>query len=307
MKKYVLLPVFCLLAAGALLLPGAALAADEPQSCAKCHEDEVAGFKGSHHVRAWSSKEDQAKNSCSTCHGDGAEHIKAEGKAPMPIPMKGKNIDAAKANDSCLKCHNQTGNLAFWGAGKHGKNDLTCASCHSMHGKGTVKPGPDVCFTCHKDVKHDSMKLSHHPIIEGKVSCSDCHNPHGTLNHGMLRAESTNQLCYKCHTDKRGPYVWEHPPVEENCLSCHVSHGSRNQKLLVEKTPNLCQNCHEWSRHPSTAYQGNGGFENVKTSTFKSQLAARSCQNCHPKIHGSFAPHNPASGRGYNGGKYFVR
>ncbi|MCM2322657.1 MAG: DmsE family decaheme c-type cytochrome [Oligoflexia bacterium] len=296
-----------LLALGASSEGGTAHAAVEAQRCATCHEDEVESFQKSHHRKAWSMKDAVAANSCASCHGDPMEHLKSEGDVPMPLKLTGKGVDVAKASESCLKCHSTESSLSFWGAGKHGKNDVSCMSCHTLHGKAAVKPKAEACFTCHKDVKHDAQKLSHHPILEGKVSCSDCHNPHGTLNHGMLKAESVNQLCTKCHTDKRGPFLWEHAPVEENCMSCHDSHGSRNQKLLVEKTPNLCQTCHEVS-HAKSPVGAAGGFHNVAgtpVNQFKDKLVARSCLNCHSKIHGSFAPHSGlATG---NSGKYFLR
>ena len=72
----------------------------------------------------------------------------------------------------------------------------------------------------------------------------------------MVRHETVNQQCYSCHAEKRGPYVFSHPPVDENCLSCHNPHGSSHTFLLNEKVPNLCQDCHDWSRHPGSFYGG---------------------------------------------------
>jgi DmsE family decaheme c-type cytochrome len=118
----------------------------------------------------------------------------------------------------------------------------------------------------------------------------------------MIRAENINQLCYKCHADKRGPYLWEHPPVEENCLTCHVSHGSKTAKLMTEKVPNLCQDCHDASRHPGTVYDAKTGFTGSAPSN---RFFARSCLNCHSSIHGGYAPTNPDNG--YNSGQDFVR
>ena len=99
-------------------------------------------------------------------------------------------------------------------------------------------------------------KQSHHPIKEGKVACADCHNPHGELNDKMLKAGSINDLCYKCHAEKRGPYMNEHPPVEENCDNCHNPHGSNHERLLTQRVPSLCEQCH-----------GNGGSMGGKPFT----------------------------------------
>ena len=279
----------------------------EPETCAKCHEDTVANYEKSHHKEAWANKPEFAKKACTSCHGDAEKHVESEGGTPITNVFRGKDLDATKLNASCLKCHSKSEKLAFWNAGKHGKNGVTCASCHSPHSadsKKPLKPSVDKCFTCHKDVQHDVQKLSHHPIIEGKVSCADCHNPHGTLNHGMLQTETTNQLCYRCHTDKRGPMLWEHPVVDENCLSCHSLHGSRNAKLLIEKVPNLCMTCHDFSRHPGTPYDAKGGF-GATAANLKPHMIGRGCVNCHAKIHGSFGPANPANG--YSSSKFFVR
>ena len=118
----------------------------------------------------------------------------------------------------------------------------------------------DICGNCHQPIRAATFKPSHHPIIEGKVKCSDCHNPHGAITPAMLKAD-VNDQCYSCHADKRGPYVFTHPPVEENCVTCHNPHGSVHAKLLNETAPNLCQDCHDWSRHPGTIYGGAGGFK----------------------------------------------
>jgi predicted CXXCH cytochrome family protein len=79
----------------------------------------------------------------------------------------------------------------------------------------------------------------------------------------------------------------EHPPVEENCLTCHTPHGSVHAKLLNERAPNLCQDCHDWSRHPGTYYSGNQGWSAATPNT---RLVARACLNCHTNIHGNNAP-----------------
>ena len=74
--------------------------------------------------------------------------------------------------------------------------------------------------------------------------------------------------------------------MEENCLTCHNSHGSNHARLLAEKAPNVCQDCHDASRHPGTVYDGTGGWAGSKNT----RLIARGCNNCHYHIHGSNAP-----------------
>jgi len=158
-------------------------------------------------------------------------------------------------------------------------------------------------------VRSATLKPSHHPIIENKIKCSDCHNPHGALTPVMLRAETVNQQCYSCHAEKRGPFMFAHPSVEENCLSCHNPHGSVYANLLNEKPPNLCQDCHDVPRHPGTIYGGAAGFTCTQAATqdpknsacfgkapgtfntaVNTRFIARACLNCHSQIHGSNAP-----------------
>ena len=167
-----------------------------------------------------------------------------------------KNVPAAQKDAVCQTCHAGNRHLVFWESGKHAKYEVSCVSCHNLHGKpGTVAVAPfttsfrpneaDLCGTCHQQVRSATLKPSHHPIIENKIKCSDCHNPHGALTPVMLKAETVNQQCYSCHADKRGPYLFAHPVVEANCLTCHNPHGSVYARLLNEKVPNLCQDCHD--------------------------------------------------------------
>jgi DmsE family decaheme c-type cytochrome len=212
---------------------------------------------------------------------------------------KGGGMLAAEKSTVCLSCHGGDRQLAFWDAGKHKKNDVSCADCHTIHSKKSDpstapylttqrKLQYDVCGSCHKSIRAQLNKNSHHPILEGKVACADCHNPHGALSHAMVKNESITQLCTSCHADKRGPFVWAHMPVEENCLTCHNSHGSNVPKLLTVKAPQLCQDCHG-SAHGQIAYGSSFGIGGVNQDR-ATRFDARACVNCHQMIHGSNAP-----------------
>jgi DmsE family decaheme c-type cytochrome len=111
------------------------------------------------------------------------------------------------------------------------------------------------------------------------MTCTDCHNPHGTVTPALLIENSVNENCYKCHADKRGPFLWEHPPVLENCLSCHDAHGSVHDNMLTVKEPRLCQQCHIDIRHPTEPFSATSRF-----------VFNRSCTNCHSQVHGSNHP-----------------
>ena len=270
-------------------------------SCLGCHEEIGAAYLKSFHAKAFAAVGGQG---CEACHGPGAVHAGNPSRESIGTFGKDAPRGAREQSEACLGCHASFSELALWDQGSHGKRDVTCADCHSVHGGFSPQAAaPDVCYGCHLDVKIDAGKQSRHPIREGKVGCGDCHNPHGTLAKHLVRNDTVNQLCYGCHGDKRGPYMWEHPPVEEHCTTCHTPHGSRHKKLLVQKVPNLCQSCHDWSRHPGTPYDGATSFAGRSPSN---RFFGRSCINCHVNIHGSMAPNDP-TGSGHSNGQAFLR
>ena len=147
-----------------------------------------------------------------------------------------------------------------------------------------------------------SLKMSHHPIQEGKVVCSDCHNPHGSVGPKLLKEVTVNQTCYNCHAEKRGPMLYEHQPVREDCMTCHTPHGSNNQRLLRERPPYLCLDCHGGT-DTSTGHNSNlfgtnfqPGGSNFAAGSGVMQMLNRGCVNCHSQIHGSNSP----GGRAFN-------
>ena len=296
--------------------------------CANCHQAQWNSIDLSPH----GAKGDADGSMCQSCHGNAAEHLKDPMKAKPTGNAFAKDGTADQRTSVCSTCHSSNRNLAFWASGKHQLNDVTCANCHSIHGKA-LAPSPtiskfvttflpnqaDICATCHQPIRAATLKPSHHPIVEGKVKCSDCHNPHGSITPAMLKQPTINDQCYSCHADKRGPHVFNHPPVEENCATCHNPHGSVHAKLLNESAPNLCQDCHDWSRHPGTIYGAAGAYncqpgDNTVSGgvavcppsrtgqpnpSVNNRLVARACLNCHSAIHGSNAPGNR--------GKFFTR
>lgn len=178
----------------------------------------------------------------------------------------------------------------MWQGSPHANRDLSCNTCHSVHNPKSEKYQlktakiEQTCDTCHLQIKAQIQKTSHHPIREGLMTCTDCHNPHGTETPKMLAAHSVNEQCYTCHTEKRGPFLWEHPPVKENCLTCHNPHGSNHPKLMVAKRPFICQSCHLDTRHPGTLYDGS------PNALASNRDFSRSCSNCHLTVHGSNHP-----------------
>ena len=265
------------------------------ETCLTCHEDRKNGYHGSPHARALDPRSPAAAAGCESCHGPGKAHVEGDGdktKIKQLGSMKPKDV-----NDTCLTCHNR-GEHAAWEGSAHDARNLSCTTCHGVHEykseKSQLKTATQIetCATCHKDKASKLNRTGHMPLREGKMECSSCHSPHGSVsNVRMLRVgDSINESCTSCHTEKRGPYLYEHAPTNESCATCHDPHGTNNDRMLVAKMPMLCQRCHVHSRHPATIYDGNV----TKTSN---RLFGRSCMNCHQQIHGS---NHPA-------GNFFVR
>lgn len=259
------------------------------ESCKACHEDATASYARSIHGNKAVPGSSANRGGCESCHGAAAAHVEKSGaKVPGMVSFGSRQASAKEKNAPCLACHEGTKTMAFWKIGKH--KSVSCDNCHTVHqsGKKNLKAGePELCYSCHKDIRAQVNKRSHHPIKEGKVSCSDCHDSHGAFGKKMIKADTNNELCYKCHSEKRGPYMFEHLPVEENCMNCHTPHGSNHAKLLNRKTPQLCQSCHDWTRHPGNHYTALDTFASRNQSK---QFTARDCMNCHSTIHGSNGP-----------------
>jgi DmsE family decaheme c-type cytochrome len=206
---------------------------------------------------------------------------------------KGTRTSVAERNQVCLTCHTK-GNRVFWEGGAHEAADIACTNCHTVMKDVTAKSQltratvMDTCGTCHLRQRAQQMRNSHMPLREGKMTCTSCHDPHGTVTPALLKENSLNETCYTCHAEKRGPFLWEHPPVLESCANCHDPHGSNHEKMLKLAKPRLCQQCHNEQRiHPTTPY---GRGTETLTGASPKFVFGRSCMNCHPTVHGSNHP-----------------
>ena len=258
------------------------------ETCKECHAQQYETYAKSVHSNA-SVKGPGAQDACETCHGPGAKHVEKGGGRGVSIFAFNKNTPPEERSAKCLTCHDETRQLTNWKMSKHSAEDIACNDCHSphnQHDKFLKDKQPTLCFECHKDIRSQTSRQSHHPIREGLIKCTDCHDPHGTFSDNQIKADTINELCFKCHTEKRGPFMFEHPPVVENCLNCHTPHGSNHSRLLVRNPPQLCQSCHDASRHPGTPYTAASLFHGVSPSN---KMYGQACLNCHSNIHGSNA------------------
>jgi DmsE family decaheme c-type cytochrome len=283
--------------------PRGPVAAGGEQVCLKCHgsDQKVTAILQSPMGRKGDPHTPLGQLGCQSCHGESADHVGL--KRPFPdVVFKGPNTSPITVrNQVCLSCH-QAGLRINWQGSRHANNEVACTDCHTAHvRKDPVlerRTQPPVCYTCHSEQRADALKYSHHPIDEAKVTCSDCHNPHGGPGRKLLKEVTVNETCYNCHADKRGPLLWEHMPVRENCVTCHTPHGSNQPALLVQRPPYLCQQCHGNGGHQNNPMSGanlpgpNGAKTFNGTSTVITNYRAflRGCVNCHSEIHGSNSP-----------------
>jgi DmsE family decaheme c-type cytochrome len=269
-------------------------------TCVICHSDQGQHFQNTVMGKAFARpKNDKEKLGCESCHGPGKNHVESGGgKETIPIRFaKDSQNTVDEKNGACLSCH-ERGNRLFWQGSPHETRNVACVDCHTGHEPqraklssdarfnsplndvhGTKQQQPELCLQCHQMRRAQLQRSSHMPYREGKVTCSSCHNPHGSPNPKQLIQPTTTENCLSCHTERRGPFLWEHPPVMENCANCHEPHGTNNPQLLKVRMPRVCDSCHVTSRHPTTP-----------TILNSVRDFNRGCTNCHSKIHGSNHP-----------------
>ena len=275
--------------------------------CQACHEDQFKAFSHTSHaglakIGSWKDK----VTGCESCHGPGKAH--AEEGDPTKI-ISFKNKGSKEISETCLTCHAGREEHNNFRRGEHWRNDIGCADCHASHFINTdknvsksitfptqanaQKPGfstlhllklsePQLCISCHAEVKPDFNKPFHHKVLEGMMKCSDCHNPHGGFELKQTRpATGGDAACLKCHADKQGPFTYEHAPLKtEGCSACHTPHGSSNPRLLKFSSVNqLCLTCH--------SVDHGVGADEPAGPTHNQNAQYASCTNCHIKIHGS--------------------
>lgn len=260
-------------------------------SCADCHKAEAAAFPTTAmgHLFLKLPRDSAERLGCESCHGPSKQHVESggeerggmlvfAGKHPSPL---------AERNANCLSCHQKTARM-LWQGSTHESRSMACTDCHALMHAGSERSNLrkqtviETCGRCHAQKKAQMTRSSHMPVGENKMECTSCHNPHGSANDKLLLASSVNATCYACHSDKRGPFLWEHAPVVENCASCHDPHGSNKEKLLKVSRPRLCQQCHPTAHGGTLAKPGDAAAVRF--------VYNRQCSNCHVNIHGSNHP-----------------
>lgn len=203
-----------------------------------------------------------------------------------------KPVGVAGADKTCLSCHDINTDRIARKSGFHANSaQVNCLTCHSIHASEPraphllARPQLALCETCHAtQVASFRNKPYAHRIGRGGMECSSCHEPHGRpfKPENLRRTAAGEAPCLKCHSDKRGPYVFNHGAVAlGDCVTCHEPHGSVNARFLKRSNVmQVCLECHS----PITANTLGSqppSFHNL------TQARYQNCTTCHVAIHGS--------------------
>lgn len=287
--------------AAAALLFGAAGTAATPRTfgpefagsstCQTCHEDIFnALLKSPHSAVETGKKKDWKEHACESCHGGGAKHAESVSATDITRP----------SDKTCLSCHLNQPTQAGRIQSTHAKNAVSCSGCHKVHESGGAalvarKPAAvnAQCEGCHITVKAQFDKPFRHKVPENAMTCVDCHNPHGTARTAMAKSFAANEPgCIGCHSDKRGPFTFEHGPVRfDGCATCHEPHGSTNPRMLARaEVRQVCLECHANLPGQKAATPVMGvvppAFHDLRSPRYQN------CTVCHQKVHGSFVDRN---------------
>jgi DmsE family decaheme c-type cytochrome len=240
------------------------------KQCYDCH----ASF-GEHFVAS------DAHSDCESCHGPAQLHAYTAKASDIRYP----------SSEDCAGCH-QIGSrtLLGWTTSPHARASVMCSDCHNTHNRelrnlrkasdigATVLPHAgattQMCVSCHPEVRAQIDLPSHHPIGEGMVQCTDCHGAHESRKQTL---GALTRRCTTCHQEVAGPWIYEHPPVNEDCGYCHAPHGASADFLLETSQPAACISCHTLP---------------IAGAIHQPFAFTTACTDCHNAVHGSYAdPH----------------
>ncbi len=275
------------------------------EACGDCHGKQVAKFSASKHAVYLRKVVAEKGEVCEYCHGPASEHVDERANVKILHFPQRSAYTVKRTTELCVSCHTAVLDKPHWQGNTHAMADVSCVDCHSFHQDDTqpyLLRKPDIkvtnnvafrydekhpttnqaingaCLNCHREQQSQLRMRSHHPLFEDRVNCADCHEPHKSTD-PMLLAENRDlsETCLKCHTNKRGPFVFEHEPARvgglgDSCLTCHRPHGSPNPKLTVAFGRGLCIQCH-------TDINQDAAHLNRPGSCWRS--------GCHSDIHGS--------------------
>ena len=209
---------------------------------------------------------------CEKCHGPGSEHALHPTSSNIVNTARQNYIPA---NDVCLQCHSQgrpldnpiAGKYYDWPVGYDVTKKLSDFWKLEEHKLGETSFTHFGDGTAHKNRMQGNDYVTSQMYVHG-VTCSTCHDAHGTTNNASLRKPVT-VLCLDCHgpNSPNGPHssMLEHTHHQpgsagNECISCHMpkiaqtigdvnvrSHTFRFVSPALSESlhiPNACTVCH---------------------------------------------------------------
>lgn len=221
------------------------------KECEQCHDTLYRDFATADHAKLIAEGANGLNAGCESCHGPCSQHSDSGGEIKPPYSFTSGRPEAT--------------------------------SFGSRTAVNTPRSRETVCFQCHSDVRGQFNLPSHHPVPEGRLTCTECHPPHKGPAHrgGGTALISENESCIRCHSAQHGPYVFEHEAMREGCTTCHNPHGSVNAKMLSVRDANLCIKCH--FQQVSNGRLVIGGSDH----TVRVQQGTCWSAGCHEAVHGS--------------------
>jgi len=239
------------------------------EACVPCHRSYVVSFRQSAHAPYMEGAHlPPERRGCEACHGPGAVHLR-EVLEPKGV-IRYSKMTAEEVSRACLRCHGATMRPSQWHRTAHARASLSCISCHQIHPRSEKQPNlaapmarlpgarkpshpllkeeeAALCSRCHAPQAAEFRLNFHHPLPEGRMLCTDCHEVHPDRE-SLRRVRLIREPCVHCHADKMGPFVFEHDPAAgwmgDSCLECHRPHGSPNPRMLKLFSRGLCAQCH---------------------------------------------------------------
>ena len=238
------------------------------ETCKTCHEDMFKNFENTpHFVTTLENKRGPEWHGCEACHGPGKGTWRAAATRPKFLPSRTPRRKSPAR--------------AAWAATATAKSTATSRgrrTCRTTWAASTVTRR-----IMPKNANFDERKAAaallrmpsgSQTAVQSALSSSG-ERRHGAVQRLPQSARRVpdpavagygrqDTVCFKCHSEKAGPFVYEHQAVKtEGCVSCHTPHGSANPRLLKRSQVNLvCLECHSLhgrcrrSGHPDVPQPG---------------------------------------------------
>lgn len=271
------------------------LRASGGELCFLCHDRAILDGKFVHGPAA--------VGSCTACHS--------------PHQSVNAKLLVAAGNEVCFNCHLDKADAFKDKKFVHAPVRQSCVNCHNPHSGNyrynfKADGNRELCFTCHAD-KEQSIKEATvpHKGLDTDKKCLACHDPH-VSNYVKQLIKEPAQLCLGCHDreykNQNGRVANmksmleentdHHGPIKQNdCSSCHNSHGSKNFRMLREFFPQvfyegynqdnykLCFMCHEKTiandAKTMTLTNFRNGDQNLHFVHVNKEVKGRTCRACH--------------------------